>query len=153
MGSILALIGFLAACFGIAATGAVFRPGAWYRQLAKPVWTPPDWLFAPVWTVLYAAIAVAGWLVWRRAGFAGAPGALGLYALQLLLNGLWSWLFFGLQRPDLALIDIVAMGLVIAATIAAFWVHHAGAALLLLPYLAWVSFAAALNFSIWRLNA
>ena len=153
MTSVLVLAGFLAVCFGVAVTGVVFRPGAWYRALRKPGWTPPDRLFAPVWTVLYMAIAVAGWMVWRRSGFADAAGAYLWYALQLLCNGLWSWLFFGLRRPDLALLDIGALALTLIATIVAFWSHHAGAALLLIPYLVWVGFAAVLNYSIWRLNA
>jgi tryptophan-rich sensory protein len=150
--SVLMLLGFIACCFLAALTGALFRPGEWYERLAKPSWRPPNRLFAPVWTVLYLTIAVSGWLVWREAGFAGAVLPLTMYALQLVLNAAWTPLFFGLHRPDLGFLDIVLVWLSIIATIAVFYPIHAGAALLLLPYLAWVTFAAALNFAIWRLN-
>jgi len=150
--SLFVLLGFIAACFLAALTGALFRPGDWYEQLAKPSWRPPNWLFAPVWTVLYVTIAVSGWLVWREAGFAGAALPLAIYALQLGLNAAWTPLFFGLHRPDLGFLDIVLVWLCIVATIVFFCPIHAGAALLLVPYLAWVTFAAALNFAVWRLN-
>jgi len=150
--SLLALLGFIAACFLAALTSALFRPGEWYVRLAKPSWRPPNWLFAPVWTVLYLMIAISGWLVWREAGFAGAALPLAIYALQLVLNAAWTPLFFGLHRPDLGFLDIVLVWLSIFATIVLFYPIHAGAALLLLPYLAWVTFAAALNFAVWRLN-
>jgi tryptophan-rich sensory protein len=143
------LAGFLALCFSVAWFGARFRPGQWYRQLVKPAWTPPDRIFAPVWIVLYMMMAVAGWMVWRTEG---SSIALAVFAAQLLLNGIWSWLFFGLHRPDLALVDIVALWIAIAATVATFSSVSTAAAALLLPYLAWVSFALLLNFSIWRLN-
>ncbi len=146
------LLGFCAACFLAALSGALFRPGAWYRQLNKPSWQPPDWLFGPVWMVLYGMIAAAGWLVWREAGFAGATLALVLYAVQLVLNALWSALFFGLRRMDLALIEVGALWLSILATLVAFWPIDRTAALLMLPYLAWVSFAAFLNYTVLRLN-
>jgi tryptophan-rich sensory protein len=120
--------------------------------LAKPTWRPPNWLFAPVWTVLYFTIAISGWLVWREAGFAGAALPLAIYALQLVLNAAWTPIFFGLHRPDLGFLDIVLVWLSIIATIALFFPIHPAAALLLLPYLAWVTFAAALNFAVWRLN-
>jgi tryptophan-rich sensory protein len=150
--SITALAGFIAVCFLAAMTGASFRPGEWYEHLKKPSWRPPNRLFAPVWTVLYVMMALAGWLVWREVGFVGAALPLTVYALQLVLNAAWSPLFFGLHRPDLGFLDIVLVWLSIIATIALFWPIHIGAALLLLPYLAWVTFAAALNFSVWRLN-
>jgi translocator protein len=146
------LLGFIACCFLAALTGALFRPGEWYQRLAKPSWRPPNRLFGPVWTVLYLTIAVSGWLVWREAGLAGAVLPLTIYALQLALNAAWTPLFFGLHRPDLGFLDIVLVWLSIIATIAGFYPIHAVAALLLLPYLAWVTFAAALNFAIWRLN-
>ena len=150
--SLLVLLGFIAVCFLAALTGAAYRPGDWYERLAKPSWRPPNWLFAPVWTVLYFLIAVSGWLVWREAGFAGAALPLAIYALQLVLNAAWTPLFFGLHRPDLGFLDIVLVWLSVAATIALFYPIHASAALLLLPYFAWVTFAAALNFAVWRLN-
>jgi benzodiazapine receptor len=105
-----------------------------------------------VWTVLYFTIAVSGWLVWREVGFATAAVPLTVYAEQLVLNAAWTPIFFGLHRPDIGLLDIVLVWFSIVATIALFYPINAGAALLLLPYLAWVTFAAALNFAIWRLN-
>jgi translocator protein len=152
MSSLAGLLGFLAACFLASLPGALFRPGDWYEQLAKPAWRPPNRVFAPVWAVLYVTIAVSGWLVWREAGFAGAAFPLAVYALQLLLNAAWTPLFFGLRQPLLGFADIVLLGLSILATLVLFYPIHAGAALLLLPYLLWVGFAAALNFAVWRLN-
>jgi len=150
--SLIALLGFIAACFAAALTGVFFRPGDWYERLAKPHWRPPNRLFAPVWTALYFTIAVSGWLIWREAGFSGAALALVVYAIQLVLNAAWTPIFFGLHRPGLGFLDIVLVWLFIVATMLLFYPVHAGAALLLLPYLLWVSFAAALNFAIWRLN-
>ena len=121
----------------------------WYPALRKPPWTPPGWVFGPAWTLLYPVIAVAGWMAWRegRARF----GPL-LFLLQLALNAAWPWLFFAQRRPDLALVCIVALWVAILGTIVAFWRSSRGAAILLVPYLAWVGFAAALNHAIWRLN-
>ena len=150
--SLLALLGFVVACFVAALGGAVFPPDDWYEHLAKPSWWPPNRLFAPVWTVLYITIAVSGWLVWREGGFTRAVLPLSVYAVQLVLNAAWSPIFFGLRRPDLGFLDIVLIWLSIVATIVLFYPIHAAAALLLFPYLAWVSFAVALNFAIWRLN-
>lgn len=147
-----ALLGFIAACFLAASMGVFFRPGEWYERLKKPSWRPPNRLFGPVWTILYLMIAVSGWLVWREAGFAGAALPLASYALQLFLNAAWTPLFFGLHRPDLGFIDIVLVWLSIVATIVFFVPISVGASLLLVPYLAWVSFATALNLAVWRLN-
>jgi len=150
--SFLVLVGFIAACTLAALTGTVFRPGVWYERLAKPDWRPPNWLFAPVWSVLYLMIAASGWLVWREAGLAGAAGPLTLYAVQLLLNAAWTPVFFGLHRIGLGFLTLFALWLAIAATIGAFYSLSVTAALLLVPYLVWVSFAGALNFAILRLN-
>lgn len=143
------LVGWLALCFGAAALGARFRPGPWYVSLRKPAWNPPAWLFAPVWTSLYALMAVAAWLVWRQVGVAPE---LGLFLVQLTLNAAWTWLFFGLRRPGLALAEIAVLWLALAVTVLAFWRVLPLAGLLLLPYLAWVTFAGALNVALWRLN-
>ena len=151
--SIIGLACFIAACFLAALTGALFRPGDWYERLKKPSWRPPNRLFAPVWTALYLMIAVAGWLIGRQAGFVGAGLPLAAYALQLILNAAWSPLFFGLRRPDIGFIDIVLVWVSVIATIVLFYPIDVAAALLLVPYLAWVSFATALNFAIWRLNS
>jgi len=149
---ILGLMVWLALCFGAAAFGSRFTPGEWYARLAKPAWTPPDWVFGPVWTLLYLSMAVAAWLVWRRHGLAGAAPALGLFLGQLLLNALWSWIFFGLKAPGWAFLELVALCLAVAATTVAFARLRPAAGLLLVPHLLWVSFAAALNFALWRLN-
>ncbi len=149
---LLGLAAFLAVCFAAASSGAFFRPGAWYRSLRKPAWTPPNWLFAPAWTVLYILIAISGWLVWRKTGLDGAPAAIAAYGFQLAFNAGWSAVFFGMRRPDLALFEIAALWLSIALTIGLFIPIDTLAALLLAPYLAWVTFAATLNFSVWRLN-
>ena len=143
------LAGWLVLCFGSAAVGARFRPGAWYAGLRKPSWTPPNWLFAPVWTALYAMMAVAAWLVWQEVGLARESG---LFLVQLVLNAAWTWLFFGLKRPGLAFADIVALWVAIGATLLAFWTVRPVAGLLLAPYLVWVTFAAGLNAALWRLN-
>jgi tryptophan-rich sensory protein len=153
MQTILSFIVFLLLCFAVAGFGTLFKPDVWYAALTKPDWMPPDWLFGPVWTVLYVLIASAGWLVWRTAGWQGATRAFALYALQLLLNGFWSWFFFSLHRPGLAFIDIVALWLAIVGNLFAFYAVRPVAGWLLVPYLVWVSFATALNFAIWRLNA
>jgi benzodiazapine receptor len=150
--SILVLGGFAAACAMAASTGVAFPPGEWYGQLVKPTWRPPNWIFAPAWTILYISIAVSGWLVWRDLGFVAAAVPLAVFAVQLALNAAWTPIFFGLHRPDLAFIEIVLLWSSIVATIALFYPVNAGAAWLLVPYLGWVTFAAALNLSIWRLN-
>ena len=148
----LGFLAFLAVCAATAATGARFRPGPWYEGLEKPSWTPPNWIFAPVWTVLYVMIAVAGFLVWAQSGTAAVAPPLIVYGLQLVLNALWSYLFFGLRRPDLAFADILVLWLVVLATILLFFPVAAIAGWLLIPYLLWVSFAVALNYSVWQLN-
>lgn len=152
VGTIMGLLVFMLASGAAAVTGIFFRPGAWYRDLAKPPWRPPDWLFGPVWLVLYISIAVSGWLIWRQWGIDGVALALGVFAVQLVLNALWSAIFFGLRRPDLAFIEVLCLWVSIIATIAVFHPIDAAAAYLLIPYALWVSFAAILNYSIWRLN-
>jgi benzodiazapine receptor len=149
------LIALLAASLGVGALGALATAqsvGTWYQTLAKPSFNPPDRVFGPVWTALYVLMAIAAWLVWRRAGWREARPALALFALQLALNLAWSFLFFGARWIGGALVEIVLLWLAIAATIAAFRRHSAWAAWLMLPYLAWVSFASLLNWSLWRLN-
>lgn len=148
----IALLGFGLASFAAAIGGVIFRPGAWYQQLDKPSWRPPDWLFAPAWTLLYATIALAGWLVWRETGFRDAVLPLSVYGVQLLLNAAWSPIFFGLHRIGWALLEMVMLWLSIVTTIVLFYPVHAAAAVLLLPYLCWVSFAWVLNLSVWQRN-
>lgn len=130
--------------------GSRFVPGPWYEALVKPAWTPPNAVFGPVWTVLYALMALAAWKIWiavRR-----IDAALIVYGIQLVLNVLWSYLFFGLHRIDWALMDIIALWLAILATLFLFRRRDRLAGLLLVPYLLWVTYAAALNLAIWRLN-
>lgn len=146
------LVVWLLFSFLIAAFGAQFEPGSWYRQLVRPEWTPPNWLFGPVWTFLYIAMAVAAWLVWCRGGLRRNLVALSVYGLQLVLNGLWSWLFFGQHLIGLALIDIVLLLAAIVITTVLFFKRRILSGVLMLPYALWVSFATALNFQIWRLN-
>ena len=133
--------------------GSNFVPGQWYASLAKPAWNPPSSVFAPIWTVLYVLMGVAAWLVWLKAGFSGARTALSLFIIQLLLNSLWSYLFFGLQKPMAAFIEIIALWCVILATLVSFWKVRPRAGALFIPYLCWVGFASALNYQLWRLNA
>lgn len=145
--------------FAIAFLGSIFSPaagtstGVWYSQINKPSFTPPSWVFAPAWTLLYAMMAVSAWLVWKQAGFSGAPAALTIFLIQLVLNFLWSWLFFGRHEIGWAFFDIVFLWMAIFATIILFWQKIPLAGALMLPYLGWVSFASALNFAIWRLNS
>ena len=150
------LAGFIAICLLTGALGgwATSQSVAeWYPSLNKPTWNPPAWIFAPVWTTLYVMMAVAAWLVWKETprGSHLRP-ALVLFFVQLALNCLWSFLFFGARSPGWAFIDIVVLLAALAATTAAFFKHSKLAGALLLPYLAWVSFAAVLNFTIWQLN-
>jgi translocator protein len=149
--AIIALAVFIALNLAAAASGAVFRPGDWYASLDKPSWVPPNWAFPLVWSVLYAMITASGWLVWQQAGWSALP-ALSIYVLSLVLNAAWSGLFFGQRRMDLAMIDVVLLWLSIAAVIALFWPIRALAALLLVPYLAWVTVASALNLRMIQLN-
>ncbi|MEI8315959.1 MAG: TspO/MBR family protein [Verrucomicrobiota bacterium] len=148
--------GFCVASFVAAAIGGTATGGAvqdWYPTLAKPSWTPPAWLFGPVWTLLYIAMAVAAWLVWRRVGWDGARLALLMFFIQLTLNAVWSVVFFGLRNPGAAFAEIVVLWVAIVVTTLLFWKVTPTAGWLFLPYLVWVSFATALNFAIWRLNS
>ncbi|MBI5380793.1 MAG: tryptophan-rich sensory protein [Opitutae bacterium] len=144
---------WLLVCFVAPVLGSAAGPGEWYAQLNKPSWNPPNWIFGPVWTGLYTLMAVAAWMIWRRGGWRAQRLPLGLFLAQLALNALWTPLFFGLHRADLAFVDIVLLWFGIVATIVAFARVHRGAAALLAPYLAWVSFATFLNFTLWRLNS
>ncbi len=146
------LIGWLLLCFAAASLGALFMPGEWYAGLHKPAWNPPGWIFGPVWSALYTMMAVAAWLVWQRGGFAVQRKPLGWFLVQLVLNAVWTPLFFGLHRPGVAFGEIILLWLAIAATLLAFRPVSRAAAWLLAPYLAWVSFAAVLNGTLWRLN-
>jgi benzodiazapine receptor len=149
-----ALLLWVLLCAGAAVTGAIASADApaFYAALDKPAWAPSARVFGPVWTVLYASMAVSAWLVWRERGWARARGALGLFVLQLAVNAIWSWLFFAWHRGALAFVDIVILLGLIVATLVAFARIRRLAAWLLVPYLAWVCFAAALNWSVWQRN-
>ncbi|MDF2095318.1 tryptophan-rich sensory protein [Fodinicurvata sp. CAU 1616] len=129
--------------------GLVTAPGAWYAALNKPSFNPPGWVFGPAWTLLYILIAIAGWRLWRQ-GHRGLP--MTLWWAQLALNFLWSPLFFSAHRVDLALVVVLLLLLTIVAFITVTWRQDRPAALLFLPYAAWVAFAMLLNGAIWRLN-
>lgn len=150
---LLGLCGWMVLCFLAASLGALFMPGAWYASLQKPSWNPPGWVFGPVWSVLYTLMAIAAWLVWKQGGFAAQNKPLTVFLVQLALNAAWSPIFFGLQRPDLAFAAILLLWLAIIATGWTFRPVSRPAAWLLVPYLAWVSFAAVLNGTLWWLNA
>lgn len=145
------LAGWLAVAYVPALIGAPFAARAEYRRLRQPSWAPPGAAFGPVWTVLYLLMGLAAWLVSRRGGSA-ERGALRLWGVQLALNAAWTPLFFGANARGAALVDIVAMWVAIAATTAAFFARRTAAGALMLPYLAWVTFATALNFEVWRRN-
>lgn len=137
---------------GAAAFGGRYRPDAWYQALEKPSWNPPNWVFAPVWMVLYAAMAVAAWFAWRSGAGTLRTVGLSLWLAQLVANATWSWIFFGRHRPGWALADINLMFVLILATLLVFFRLSAVAGWLMVPYLAWVGFAGCLNAALWLRN-
>jgi benzodiazapine receptor len=151
---IVGLLGWLFVAFIAAAAGglASANAGDFYTELIRPSWAPPGWLFGPVWSLLYVLMGIAAWLVWRRRGVSGVPVALGLFIVQLVLNGLWTWFFFVWRLGGMAFAEILLLWVLIALTTWAFWRVHRIAAALLMPYLAWVSFACALTLATWQLN-
>ncbi len=148
----LSLFVFLVTTSVAAVPGIVFRPGSWYQALNKPAWRPPDRVFGPVWLIVYVLIAISGWLVWDKGNGEMMHFALAVFGLQLILNGLWSTVFFGLRRPGWAFLEIIFLFAAIVWTVVLFHPINVTAAYLLLPYLLWVAFAAVLNFSVWRRN-
>ena len=151
-----ALAGFVIVCFSAAGLGALATTpelDGWYATLAKPWWNPPGWVFGPVWSTLYLMMAVAGWLVWRTRSTGSVALPLALFVVQLVLNVAWSWVFFGAHQPGWAAVEIVVLWTAIAATLVTFARRSRVTGGLLVPYLLWVTFAAALNVAIWRLNS
>jgi translocator protein len=151
----LALVGFFVASFSAAAIGGAATAtsvGTWYRALNKPAWNPPDWIFGPVWTVLYVLMAVAAWRVWCRTDGHVRRHILVLFGTQLGLNALWSGLFFGLRQPGAALVDVLVLWSLLLGLQVRFARIDRVAGGLWAPYLAWVSFASVLNASVWWLN-
>ena len=152
--NILALVGWLLLCFAVAAVGAFASAEAptFYGQLVQPAWAPPAWLFGPAWTILFCAMAIAAWLVTCQRRVRPTRAALGLFVVQLVGNGLWSWLFFAWQLGAASFVEILVLWGLILATLVAFWRVRPLAGALLIPYLGWVTFAATLNFTLWRAN-
>jgi tryptophan-rich sensory protein len=146
-------VGAVLAASAIGSFATVRAIPTWYKGLAKPSFNPPAWLFGPAWTVLYLLMAVAAWLVWKQGfGAAGVKLALAVFLVQLILNALWSVFFFGFRSPLAGMVDIAALWLAILATVILFFRVSTPAGILLLPYIAWVTFAALLNAAILRLN-
>ena len=146
---------FIVLCFAAAAVGALvtnFSLKDWYPSLKKPAWNPPNWIFAPVWSLLYITMAVAASLVWERLPQKGLTLPMFLFLIQLLLNVAWSAIFFGLCAPRWAFFEIMFLWVFILMTAVSFGTVYGPAGILLLPYLIWVTFAAFLNFTIWQLN-
>ncbi|MFV0442135.1 MAG: TspO/MBR family protein [Planctomycetaceae bacterium] len=147
---------FVLVCVGAGGLGAVATTpeiDGWYRTVVKPEWNPPNWVFGPVWTTLFVLMGISAWLVWKPAGFKESKTPLSLFAVQLILNVAWSWIFFGMHQIGWAVVEIVILWLVILATTVAFFRRSKPAGWLLVPYLVWVTFASVLNFTIWRLNS
>lgn len=144
---------WIAVCFLPSLTAVFVAVDGWYQTLAKPDWNPPSWLFGPVWSALYTMMGIAAWLVWRQGGWARQRLALGVFLVQLVLNAIWTPLFFGMHRLDWAFYEIVLLWACLMLTIALFFRVHRAAGALLVPYGLWVSFAAWLNLTIWRMNA
>lgn len=152
---VLALVGFVGICLLVSAIGGAVTANSvdtWYQAINKPRFNPPEWVFAPVWTALYILMAIAGWRIWRSHRYQARSIALFVYCIQLVLNLAWSFLFFGLQRIDLALIQIAILLLAIIFTAYLFWKIDRYAGAILIPYAVWVAFASTLNLEIWRLN-
>jgi tryptophan-rich sensory protein len=151
---VLALMGWLAVTFAAAAIAAVASASAgdFYQELSLPEWAPPAQLFGPVWTVLYLLMGVAAWLVWRKGGFERSGGALPIFVVQLGMNALWTWLFFFWRLGGWAFTEITLLWILVATTLVLFWRVRPLAGLLLVPYLAWLTFAAALCRTISRMN-
>lgn len=149
---VVAALGWFGITFTAAIIGSQAGPGLWYAALNKPSWNPPNWVFGPVWTCLYVTMALAAWRVWRHGGWTNRRTSLLMYLLQLILNAFWSPIFFGLQQPGLAFVEILLLCAAIVGTVVLFLRVDRLSGILLVPYLAWVSFAAFLNFTLWRLN-
>jgi len=149
---ILGAVGAIVLTFGAAYVGSRFPVDEWYTALSKPSWNPPNWLFGPVWSVLYILMAISVWLVWREEGLLGAIVPLSIFLLQLVLNAAWSWLFFGLHELGIAFVEIVTLWVAIIVNITLFWRLKPISGILLIPYLLWVTFASVLNYTLWRLN-
>lgn len=132
--------------------GAQFEPGTWYELLQKPSWTPPDWVFPVVWPILYVLMGISAWILWQKERISVYDRAFRWFFAQLILNALWSWIFFGMNLIAIGLVEILLLWVTLLFTILHFWNRNRSAGLLLIPYLLWVSYASALNFAIWQMN-
>lgn len=150
--SVLGAFSALVLTFGAAYIGSRFPVDDWYTGLVKPPWNPPNWLFGPVWSVLYLLMAISVWLVWLKEGLADAFIPLGIFLLQLVLNAAWSWLFFGKHEMGIAFLEILLLWAAILACVILFWELNPVSGILLVPYILWVTFAAVLNYTLWQLN-
>ncbi|MGD8749188.1 MAG: tryptophan-rich sensory protein [Balneolaceae bacterium] len=146
------LIGWIFLCSLAGIFGAQFEPGGWYQMLAKPSWTPPNWVFPVVWPILYVLMGISAWLVWKMKNTSLLQTEFTWFFVQLALNALWSWVFFGMQLIGTGLAEILLLWISILFTTLLFWKKNRIAGLLLIPYLLWVGYASALNFAIWHLN-
>ncbi len=153
-GTLLSLAAWIIGTSVAAISGAVTAKTAarFYAALDRPRWAPPAWVFGPAWTVLYILMAVAAWRIWREFGFDGARNELILYFVQLVLNSAWSWFFFVKQSGLLSIVEVSFLLTAVIATMTAFWLRDPVAGMLFIPYLMWVTFATALNASVWRRN-
>jgi len=149
---VLALIGWILLCSLAGIFGAQFEPGTWYQLLTKPAWTPPNWIFPVVWPILYILMGISVWLIWKMKNTTLLQTEFTWFFVQLALNALWSWIFFGLHLIGTGLAEILLLWISILFTTLLFWKKNKTAGFLLLPYLLWVGYASALNFAIWQLN-
>lgn len=146
------LIGWIIICSLPGIFGAQFEPGTWYELLQKPSWTPPNWVFPVVWPILYIMMGISAWLIWKIKEVSISSTEFTWFFVQLILNGLWSWIFFGMNLISTGLAEILLLWISLVFTILLFWNRSRIAGLLLVPYLLWISYASALNFAIWQLN-
>lgn len=144
--------GWIILCSLVGIFGSQFEPGTWYELLQKPGWTPPDWVFPVVWPILYIMMSISAWLMWKIKEVTISSSEFTWFFVQLLLNAIWPWIFFGRQLISTALAEILLLWISIVFTILLFWNRNRLAGLLLIPYLLWISYASALNFAIWQLN-
>lgn len=149
---IIGLLVWIVVCSLAGIFGAQFEPGTWYAMLQKPAWTPPNWVFPVVWPILYIMMGIAAWLMWKMKDISLSSTEFTWFFVQLILNALWSWIFFGMNLIATGLAEILLLWIAILFTIFLFWSRNRIAGLLLVPYLLWVSYASALNFAIWQLN-
>jgi tryptophan-rich sensory protein len=149
---IIGLIGWIVICSLAGIFGAQFEPGTWYESLQKPSWTPPNWVFPVIWPILYIMMGISAWLMWKMKEVSIRSTEFTWFFVQLILNALWSWVFFGMHLISTGLAEVFLLWISLVFTILLFWNKNRTAGLLLIPYLLWISYASALNFAIWQLN-